>query len=140
MLPPVSCILPLRPTPFQCSVCVCVRVCTVCALFVPVPVGGAHKICTILHFDICMRRHVVAFIYPSVWGQLSPPNHHTFLSLSLPLNAPAPGQPCTSINNNSQAQKTEYFQYDVVSITVILPYMPLSCPSAAPCSMPSKRT
>lgn len=85
-----SCIL----HPALLPVCVLVWVCAQCALFVAVPVGGAHKICTILHFDICMRRHVVAFIYPSIWGQLCPPissplSLSLFHSLLLPLGNPA---------------------------------------------------
>lgn len=145
MMSPVCCLL----YPASCTLCVlfvCMYVYVHSALMslpVPVPVGGAYKICTILHFDICMCRHVVAFIYPSVWGQLCPrpPNSSISLTLSPSLSlahsttAPAAGQRCTSIDNNSQAQKNCIFSIWCRvnnSYIALPPARLLPCPHHAP--------
>lgn len=128
LLYPASCHYALLPVS---AVCVYVCVCVQCALCLSLSLWVGHikyaRYCTLIYVCAAMLSH----LFTQAFGDNYPrPPPHLLLSLSvaLPLNAPAPGQPCTSIDNNSQAQKTAYFQYDVVSITVILPYMPLSYP------------
>lgn len=89
-----------------------------------------------MHAPPCCRIYLPKHLGTTMPAHQQPPSISLPLSVALPLTAPALGQPCTSIDNNSQAQKTAYFQYDVVSITVILPYPPHIL---TPSRLPSKR-
>lgn len=142
MMSPVYCLLYPASCPTPC-VCMCECVHSARCLSLSLWVGHIKyaRYCTLIYACAAMLSHLFTQAFGDNYAR--PPAAPLYLPPSLCRSSThcscpwATLQPCTSIDNNSQAQKTAYFQYYVVSITVILPYPPQIL---TPSHLPSKRT
>lgn len=136
MMSPVYCLL--YPASALLPVCVCECVHSALCLSLSLWVGHIKyaRYCTLIYACAAMLSHLFTQAFGDNYAR--PSAAPSLCRSSTHCSCPwATLQPCTSIDNNSQAQKTAYFQYDVVSITVILPYPPQIL---TPSRLPSKRT